>query len=94
MTLATPVDVTSGATYAFTIIAKDPGGTATGWNNYGVNSADVYSGGNRLNIGSGSSVSKQLSDLRFQVVAVPEPSALLLFAFAVTTAGIPRRRPR
>jgi hypothetical protein len=92
VTLATPVNVTSGATYAFTIIAKDPGGSATGWNNYGVNSADVYAGGNRLNIGSGSSVSKQVSDLRFQVVAVPEPSTLLIFAAAVTITATRRTR--
>ena len=45
--LTSPVNVVSGATYAFTIIAKDPGGSETGWNNYGVNSADVYAGGNR-----------------------------------------------
>lgn len=92
--LATPVNVTSGATYAFTIVAKDPGGSATGWNNYGVNSADVYSGGNLLNIGSGGSVSKRASDLRFQVAAVPEPSTLMLFAIAVTATATRRIRSR
>lgn len=92
VTLAAPVDVVSGATYAFTIIAKDPGGSATGWNNYGVNSADVYAGGNRLNIGSGSSVSKQVSDLRFQVVAVPEPSTVMLLAAAITITASRRVR--
>jgi hypothetical protein len=91
VTLATSVNVTSGATYAFTITPKDPGGSATGWNNYGVSSADVYAGGNRLNIGSGGSVSKQVSDLRFQVVAVPEPSTLLLFAAAVTITATRRK---
>jgi hypothetical protein len=92
VTLSTPVNVTSGATYAFTIVAKDPGGSATGWNNYGVNSADVYAGGNRLNIRSGSSVTKQASDLRFQVVAVPEPSTLMLFVAAVTITATRRTR--
>jgi len=92
VTLSTPVNVTSGATYAFTIVAKDSGGSATGWNNYGVNSADVYAGGNRLNIGSGSSVSKQASDLRFQVVAVPEPSTLMLFVAAVIITATRRTR--
>jgi hypothetical protein len=92
VTLSTPVNVTSGATYAFTIVAKDSGGSATGWNNYGVNSADVYAGGNSLNIGSGSSVSKQASDLRFQVVAVPEPSTLMLFVAGVTITATRRTR--
>lgn len=92
VTLATPVNVISGATYAFTIIAKDPGGSTTGWNNYGVNSADVYTGGNRLNIGSGTSVSKQVSDLRFQVVAIPEPSTPILFFVAVTITATRRTR--
>ena len=92
VTFLTPVNVTSGATYAFNIVAKDPGGSATGWNNYGVNSADVYAGGNRLNIGSGSSVSKQASDLRFQVVAVPEPSTLMLFVAALSITATRRTR--
>jgi len=92
VTLTAPLNVVSGATYAFTIIAKDPGGSATGWNNYGVNSADVYSGGNRLNIGSGGVVTKQVSDLSFQVVAVPEPSTSLLFAAAITLSIFSRTR--
>ena len=92
VTLAIPVNLTSGATYAFTIIAKDPGGSATGWNKYGVNSADVYAGGNSLTIGSGSSVFKQSSDLRFQVSAVPEPSILSLFAAAVMITTTRRTR--
>ncbi len=92
VTLSSLVNVVSGATYAFTIIAKDPGGSETGWNNYGVSSADVYAGGNRLNLGSGSSVSKQVSDLSFKVVAVPEPGAPMLFVAAITIATIRRTR--
>jgi hypothetical protein len=92
ITLTTPVNVLSGATYGFTIIAKDPGGSATGWNNYGVNSTDVYASGNSLSIGPGSSVTKQVSDLRFQVVAIPEPSSLFLFSVACTFTATRRRR--
>lgn len=92
VTLSVPVAVVSGSSYAFTVIAKDPGGTATGWNNYGVNSADVYSGGNRLNLGSGSSVSKQASDLSFEVVVVPEPSASVMFSFVAAMAAFRRTR--
>ncbi len=92
VTLPLPVNVISGATYAFTIIAKDPGGSATGWNNYGVSSTDVYAGGNRLNLGSGSSVSKQVSDLSFEVMAVPEPGASMLFAVAITITASRRTR--
>ena len=87
VSLEAPFKVSSGVTYAFTIIAKDPGGSATGWNNYGVSTTDVYSGGNQLSLGSGNSVTKQTADLSFQVVAVPEPniSALLAAAFMIGT---------
>ncbi len=92
ITLTTPVNVLSGATYAFTIIAKDPGESATGWNNYGVNSTDIYASGNCLSIGIDSSVSKQVSDLRFQVIAIPEPSSLRLFSVACTLTVTRRTR--
>lgn len=93
--LATPLQVFSGATYAFTIIAKDPGGSATGWNNYGVNSADVYSGGSLLSLGSGGSVTQRVGDLSFQVVAVPIPESgvSMWLAMVVTIAVGHRMRP-
>jgi hypothetical protein len=94
VTLAVPLQVLSGSTYAFTIIAKDPGGSATGWNNYGVNSADVYAGGSLLGLGSGGSVTKQISDLSFEVLVVPEPAVSGLFAMALAVAaGLRVRRP-
>lgn len=91
--LANPINVHSGATYAFTITPKDPGGSATDWNNYGVSSANVYAGGNHLYLGSGNTVYKQASDLRFQVVAIPEPYTLMLFLSAVTITASRRTRP-
>ena len=94
LTLTSPVNVVLGATYAFTIIAKDPGGSETGWNNYGVNSADVYAGGNRLYLGSGNSVIKGVPDLSFEVMAVPEPATGMLFSIAITITAMSRtRRP-
>lgn len=92
VSLETPYKVSSGASYAFTIIAKDPGGSATGWNNYGVSVTDVYSGGNQLSIGSGNPVTKQTSDLSFQIVLVPEPSTSLLFAAAAMVLSGRRTR--
>lgn len=71
--LAAPVPVTSGDEYAFMVVAKDPGGS-TGWNNYGFNASNVYSGGSRL----GGNGSQGTSDLAFAVVTVPEPSSALL----------------
>jgi hypothetical protein len=90
--LEAPLAVFSGATYAFTIIAKDPGGSATGWNNYGVSPADVYSGGNQLSIDSGNSVTKETADLSFQVVAIPEPKTSVLFTAAITLIASRRTR--
>jgi hypothetical protein len=90
VTLAAPVNVVPGVEYAFTIIAKDPGGSATGWNNYGFNSADVYAGGNRLFLGSGSLVARGIPDLSFEVLTVPEPSTLMLLA-ATLTISVSRR---
>jgi len=92
LTLTSPVNVVLGATYAFTIIAKDPGGSETGWNNYGVNSADVYAGGNRLYLGSGNSVIKGVPDLSFEVMAVPEPATGILFSIAITITAMSRTR--
>jgi len=92
LTLTSPVNVVLGATYAFTIIAKDPGGSETGWNNYGVNSADVYAGGNRLYLGSGNSVIKGVPDLSFEVMAVPEPATGMLFSIAITITAMSRTR--
>ena len=88
ISLDVPVRVFSGSAYAFTIIAKDSGGIANGWNNYGMSPSDVYSGGNQLSIGSGASVTKQTADLSFQVVSVtvPEPSSSLFFVSAVMLA--------
>ena len=90
--LEVPFKVSPGVTYAFTIIAKDPGGSATGWNNYGVSATDVYSGGNRLSLGSGGSVTKQTTDLSFQVVVVPEPGISALLAAAVMIGATRRTR--
>lgn len=88
--LLSPIPVTNGNEYAFTIIAKDPGGSATGWNNYGVNSSDVYSGGGRITI---SPVTVRTTDLAFQVVTVPEPGTAILVA-AGLLLGINRRARR
>jgi len=88
--LASPVPVVNGNEYAFTIVAKDPGGSATGWNNYGMNSSDVYSGGGRINV---SPVSVRTTDLAFQVVTVPEPAPVSLALLGILL-GINRRTRR
>lgn len=93
VTLFSPFNIVRGATYAFTVIAKDPGGSATGWNNYGV-SPDAYAGGNSLSLGSGGSVTKNTSDLTFQVVAVPEPATSSLLAAALSLTTFRRTRTR
>lgn len=72
----------SGQSYAFTVVASDPGGTATGWNNYGRNSANVYPGGSYFGL-IGGAVFPQSNDLAFQVVSVPEPKVCLLLGFAL-----------
>ena len=38
VTFSSPFNVISAATYASSTIAQDPGGSATGWNNYGCDS--------------------------------------------------------
>ena len=93
--LSSPIAVSNSSEYAFTIIAKDPGGSATGWNNYGVNSANVYAEGSRLNISSSSgAVSQGTPDLAFAVITVPEPSSFSLFALGVIAATNRRTRRR
>jgi hypothetical protein len=85
--LSEPIRVSDSSEYAFTIIAKDPGGSATGWNNYGVNSANVYADGSRLNISSSSgAISQGTPDLAFAVITVPEPSSISLAALGVIAA--------
>jgi hypothetical protein len=88
--LLSPVTVTNGNAYAFTIIAMDPGGSATGWNNYGVNSSDVYAGGGRITV---TPVSVKTTDLAFQVVTVPEPGAVSLAALGILLGINRRTRP-
>lgn len=85
--LFSAVPVINGNEYAFTIVAKDPGGSETGWNNYGVNSSDVYSGGGRITVNP---VAVRTTDLAFQVVTVPESGTVCLAALAILI-GINRR---
>lgn len=93
ISFSSPVAVQAGSTYAFKIVAKDPGGS-TGWNNYGTSSTDVYGAGNRLNISTNGTVSKATTDLAFEVAAVPEPCASILLAVSIAITAIRRtRRP-
>jgi hypothetical protein len=91
---ASPVKVTGGKTYAFTIIAKDPGGSSTGWNNYGRSAVDAYPAGNLLGLGATGVPNPVTADLAFQVVAIPEPGVSLLLSFAMAAAATRRARPR
>lgn len=76
ITLDKSVELMDKQFYAFTLVAEDPGGIETGWNNYGVSSSDVYLGGSRLSM----SMVQYPTDLAFQVLFVPEPKvALLMF---------------
>lgn len=90
--LTSAVKVIEGQTYAFTVIAKDPGGSATGWNNYGRHATDIYAGGNYLGLGSNGAVTKQAPDLAFQIFSVPEPGGVLLAGASLVTAVIRRTR--
>lgn len=81
----------AGSTYAFKIVAKDPGGS-TGWNNYGTSSTDVYGGGNRLSISTNGTVSKATTDLAFQIVAVPEPGISVFLVTSLAVASSRRKR--
>jgi len=90
ITLLSPIVVTKGNEFAFTIVAKDPGGSATGWNNYGVNSSDVYPGGSRITVDP---VTMKTTDLAFQVVTIPEPSIVGIAAVGLFI-GINRRTRR
>jgi hypothetical protein len=91
ITLTSPVAVQSGSTYAFKIVAKDPGGS-TGWNNYGASSTDVYGGGIRLNISTNGTVSKATTDLAFEILAVPEPCISILVVTSLVVASTRRTR--
>jgi hypothetical protein len=88
---SSPISVQADSTYAFKIVAKDPGGS-TGWNNYGAAASNVYIGGNYLNIFTNGTVSKTNSDLAFRVSAVPEPSSSLLVLVGLSIAVTRRRR--
>ncbi len=90
---ASPVKVTAGKTYAFTIIAKDPGGSATGWNNYGRSATDAYAAGNLLGLSANGTPNPVASDLAFQVVAIPEPGVPVLIFLAMAVAATRRTRP-
>ena len=79
---SSPIPVNDGDEFAFTIVARDLAGGATGWNNYGYNRLDVYAGGRHLPL----SMTQQTSDLAFAVVTVPEPSSLFLFSFGLLYA--------
>lgn len=89
--LAKPVAAVSGTNFAFTVIAKDPGGTSTGWNNYGFNPNNVYTGGSAFG-GAGGTVVQGSTDLAFRVVTVPEPTTGCLVSVAVLACGARRRR--
>jgi hypothetical protein len=88
--LAAPVPVNPGRNLAFTVIAKDPGGSSTGWNNYGFNPNNVYAGGSAFGGASGS-VNLGSTDLAFRVVTVPEPASACL-VFVSSLALITRRK--
>ena len=79
--LANPVPAILGSNFAFTVIAKDPGGSSTGWNNYGFNPNNVYSGGSAFGGASGS-VNQGTTDLAFRIVTVPEPASAYLISIA------------
>jgi hypothetical protein len=82
--LSKPVPANPGGSFAFTVIAKDPGGSSTGWNNYGFNPNNVYSGGSAFGGASGS-VNLGTTDLAFRVVTVPEPApAMTVFVSCLT----------
>jgi hypothetical protein len=93
--LAKPVVASSGRTFAFTVIAKDPGGSSTGWNNYGFNPNNVYPGGGAFGGASGT-VTVRATDLAFRVVtvpvSVPEPAPLCLVSVALLGWVAQRRR--
>jgi hypothetical protein len=88
---SSPISVQADSTYAFKIVAKDPGGS-TGWNNYGAAASNVYIGGNFLNISTNGTVSKASSDLAFRVSAVPEPSSSLLVLVGLSVTATRRTR--
>ena len=91
--LAKPVAASSGSNFAFTVIAKDPGGSSTGWNNYGFNPNNVYPGGGAFGGVSGT-VAVRATDLAFRVVTVPvpEPATLCLVSVALLAWVAQRRR--
>lgn len=92
--LAKPVTANLGGEYAFTVIAKDPGGSSTGWNNYGFNRNNVYTGGSAFGGASGT-VRQGTTDLAFRIVTVPEPaSACLVFISVLAWVTRSTRNPR
>jgi len=90
--LDSPVKVTGGKAYAFTIVAKDPGGSATGWNNYGRSATDAYPAGNLLGFGANGVPNPNSGDLAFQVVGIPEPGVSCLISIAMVAAAARRTR--
>ena len=90
------VSLVAGNAYAFTVEAKDPGGVDTGWNNYAVTTVDVYPGGEFFIEFLGSiTTNTNLKELAFETLIIPEPSSLLLAAFALLgLIGFRLRRKR
>jgi len=77
------VPVAAGQTYAFYVLATDPGGVS-GWNNYGMSFNEAYLGGEYFGTSSGSIHLSNIDDLAFEVIAtdivVPEPGTSQLLA--------------
>lgn len=92
--LDSPFLLEAGSTYAFTIEAKDPGGRATGWNNYAATETDVYNGGEFLvvlTLGRASTASN-VKEYAFEVLTIPEPRTALLFSSMAVLTLVRRRR--
>ena len=85
--LMAPVHVVQGGEYAFTLVADEPGSSETGYNRYGYNRNDVYSGGRYFPI----TLSARTSDLAFAII-VPEPSVWCFFGVGCVLWVSSRRR--
>jgi hypothetical protein len=72
-----PYQQTKGQKLAFTIFELSGGGS-NGWNQYGMSSGNVYTGGQWFGSYTTSPLTASNTDFAFETILIPEPATMLL----------------